>query len=172
MRKRTIAQRLTWILRELDNTVNADMSTTIRNRVKLFQQWTSYSCTAAVLQMVLHHVSGKSLNHFEAIKLMGCKPDGGYLTDIPIVIRSLGYKIAANNISEVNKLKHALSHGYVVISMDACSHANDHAILVTGYNADGYWLVDPILAIPTFRPKEEFLRDTGEWIAVKKKVSK
>lgn len=171
MRKKTISDRIAWFATELWNTWVADESTSTINQVKKFQQWTPYSCTAAVLQMVLHYVSGHALSHRDAIKIMQCKPDGALLVDIIKNIRKLGCHIESVKTRTTAKLKEKLEAGYVAIACDDESHVHNHAILVVGCNADGFWLIDPITTITSFRPTDYFLATTCEWTAVRRKNS-
>lgn len=62
--------------------------------IKVHRQWTFYSCTAAVAQMVAHYY-GIKIGHRRAIALTRCRPDGATLHPVARALkRSHGFAIA------------------------------------------------------------------------------
>ena len=131
--------------------------------VKMKRQWTHFSCTAAVLQMVAHHY-GIKMGHIEAITLTGCTMDGAALTAIADVLKESGLKTRHVTSSGVRR---ALQRGQPVISHDAVSYQSDHAILVIGQTPKGFWIADPLVAEMRWEKEARFLQMSEEWIAVK-----
>ena len=132
-------------------------------QVKVHRQWTPYSCTASVAQMVAHYY-GMKMSHRQAIKLTQCKPDGATLEDVAKALkREHGLKHRTLRRGDV---RGTLRKGLPVMSNDAISHSGDHAILVIGQTPKGFWIVDPGYSEILWRHETQFFAASNEYIAV------
>lgn len=133
-------------------------------QIKLHRQWTTYSCTAAVAQMVLHYY-GIKVSHREAINLTDCRPDGAYLADVAKKLR-LEYGFKIQFLKSAAGIRRALRRGEPVITNDSASYVEDHAILLVGETPKGFWIADPAICEIYWRHEKQFLESAGEFIAV------
>ncbi len=104
--------------------------------VKVVRQWTSYSCTAAVAQMVAEYHDIR-LGHRKAIALAKCKPDGATL---PFVARALKreHGLQHKKLRSRAQVRAALRRGEPVMSNDSMTYDSDHAIIVIGETTKGF----------------------------------
>jgi len=116
------------------------------------RQWTRYSCSAAVLQMGIRHVTGQRLNHLAAIRLTECQPDGCTLARLQSVFRKQGARVRSVRLS-VRVFSRVLDDGHLIVAGDTLSWREDHVILVIGYTANRFWIIDPIIGLATLRAK-------------------
>jgi len=132
-------------------------------RVKVHRQWTPYSCTAAVAQMVAHYY-GVKMSHREAINLTQCKPDGARLSDVAKALKmEHGLKHRRLRRDDVRR---ALRKGIPVMSGDSVTHEHDHAILLIGATAKGFWVADPLVAEMIWRRDGEVFAGADAFVAV------
>ena len=143
--------------------------------VKAYRQWERYSCTSAVLQMVAHFLIGAKLSHKEAMELL--EEDGvGELEDVLRVLKGSKIGFTARNLASHQSIPKAIDTGHVVIGEDCTRYGNSecriaHAIVICGYNRDGYWMVDPMLGIKTWCSKVSFRQNCNHLIAIKEKAA-
>lgn len=130
--------------------------------IRLHRQWTPYSCTAAVLQMVCDFYK-ITMSHREAIQLLDCNPDGASLEYVAMVLRECGLK--ARTLRRVG-VRQALKRGEPVITNDANSFNHDHAIVLIGETAKGFWVADSLVAEIYWRSDELVFAVADEFIAV------
>lgn len=132
--------------------------------VKVHRQWTSYSCTAAVAQMVAHYY-GIKLGHRKAIALTRCRPDGATLHSVAKALkRSHGLRHRA--LRSRSAVRSALRRGEPVITNDDQTYENDHAILLVGETPKGFWIADPAIGEIYWRHERRFFAGADEFIAV------
>ena len=133
-------------------------------QVKVVRQWTSYSCTAAVAQMVAGYHDIR-LGHRRAIELTKCKPDGATL---PFVARALKRELglAHKKLRSRAQVRAALRRGEPVMSNDALTYDSDYAILVIGATVKGFWIADPAVGEIYWRHECQFFAAADEFIAV------
>jgi len=171
-KKKTVFDRVAWFGRVMMETGNADLTSSIIHSVETIQQLRPYSCTAHCLQMLVQFFGGWKMTVDQAVDLMDCKPHGASLPEIVEVLDALKIKVQAKTIDNDHTLiKAAIRRGCVLIACDYSSHEHHHAVLVVGYNNDGFWVNDPLLGFlnhPTFRTFEMFDKSINECIAVRK----
>ena len=133
-------------------------------KVKLHRQWTNFSCTAAVAQMVCHYY-GIKLTHVKAIKLTKCLPDGASL---PFVARMLRqeYGLTIKSLKTKAQVHAALKRGEPVITNDSVSYSNNHAVLLVGETPKGLWIADPAVCEVYWRHENQVMAGADEFIAV------
>lgn len=103
--------------------------------VKAHRQWTTYSCCAAVFQMVAHYY-GFKVSHLRAIKLTKYKPDGASLQSVARVLKR-EYKLTTKRLRTRKQIRAALRRGEPVITDDNQTYEDNHAILLVGETAKG-----------------------------------
>ena len=133
-------------------------------QVKVVRQWTSYSCTAAVAQMVAGYHDIR-LGHRKAIELTKCRPDGATL---PFVARALKreHGLQHRTLRSRAQVRAALRGGVPVMSNDSATYESDHAILVIGATNKGFWIADPAIGQILWRHERQFFEAANEFIAV------
>ena len=133
-------------------------------QVKAVRQWTSYSCTAAVAQMVAGYHDIR-LGHRKAIELTKCRPDGATL---PFVARALKreHGLQHRTLRSRAQVRAALRRGEPVMSNDSVTYENNHAILVIGATTKGFWIADPAVGEIYWRHERQFFAFSQEYIAV------
>lgn len=133
-------------------------------QVKVVRQWTSYSCTAAVAQMVAGYHDIR-LGHRKAIELTKCRPDGATL---PFVARALKreHGLQHRKLRSRAQVRAALRRGEPVMSNDSMTYDSDHAILVIGATIKGFWIADPAVGEIYWRHERQFFAFSQEYIAV------
>jgi|GEM_PF-4643539 len=134
------------------------------HQVKVHRQWTSYSCTAAVAQMVSHYY-GIRLGHRAAIQLTDCRPDGATLTSVARALKR-SYGLKPRTLRTRAQVRSALKQQQPVISNDALTYENDHAILVIGSTPKGFYIADPAVGEIYWRHERRFLAGADEFIAI------
>ena len=133
-------------------------------QIKMHRQWTSYSCTASVAQMVAHYY-GIRLGHQKAIKLTRCKPDGADLGDVAKALnRSHG--LLHRILKSRSQVRAALRNGQPVMTNDSLTYEADHAILLVGQTPCGFWIADPAVGEIYWRHERSFFAGADEFIAV------
>lgn len=128
------------------------------------RQWVSYSCTATVLQMAEEFVTGRTISHFQAVRLIGCKPDGASLNKIASVLKRRT-RCNARQLHSANQIRKSLKQGPVLASDDV-SRPFAHAILLSGFTPRGFYFVDPIDAQVHWRSERRILANSDEFIAI------
>lgn len=133
--------------------------------VKPYRQWTPYSCCASVFQMVAAYY-GVRVSHLKAIKLTRCHPDGASLTSVARVLKR-EYRLRPKHLTSKRQVRAALKRGEPVISNDSLTYEDDHAILVVGQTAKGFYCVDPVLGQVRWKHQQRFMAGAHEFIAVR-----
>jgi len=144
----------------------ADLGSTILLPIRRFAQTTGYSCVASVFQSVLHYMANKKISHQHAIDVLDCEPDGALLTDIPKVLRKKFGVPARSRQIKISQIRNAIDKKSPVIAADVKTWKDEHAVLVIGYNDDGYWVLDPLAIFPVFFNNKEFKRVHREFLRV------
>ena len=157
--------------RDLVNTATADRKSSVMLPVKACRQWERYSCTSAVLQMVAHFLIGAKLTHREAMELL--EEDGvGELEDVLRVLKGSKIGFISRELSSHRSIPKAIDTGHIILGEDCTRYDGiAHAIVICGYNRDGYWTVDPMLGIKTWRSKVSFRQNCNHLIAIKEKAA-
>lgn len=139
--------------------------TSHRLPIRPVQQWTPFSCTAAVLQAVHHYLGGEKLGHLRAIKLMNCCPDGAPLGQIASLVKRR-FRCRSKRLRTAHSIRAALRRGIPVLASDDLTYSDGHAILVTGFTAKGYWTMDPAVGRLRWRTQRRLLAASDEFIAI------
>ena len=114
------------------------------------RQWTSYSCSAAVLQMVVRHFTGERLSHLAAIRGTQCRPDGCMMAFLRLVIRNR-YGLRSRVIPVgIRSFRQQLNRGRLVVVDDNRTYVNSHVIVLNGHTRQRFWIVDPVIGLPTW----------------------
>ena len=133
-------------------------------QVKIHRQWTPYSCTAAVAQMVTHYY-GIMLGHRQAIQFTDCRPDGATLGSVAKALRD-SHGLRSRPLSSKGQIRTALRNGLPVISNDELNEGGSHAILLVGQTPKGFWIADPAIGEVYWRHQDRFFAGADEFIAV------
>ncbi len=139
---RRAAQKI-WAL--FDCTPKKQPPTRCHIPVTIFPQKYDFSCTASVLQAVVHCRTGKKIGHDEAVDLTKCRPNGAQLSRIATAARRVcgGRSMTLKNIRAARS---ALKAGRLVISCDNRSWGEPHAILLVGATPKGIYVADSNLS--------------------------
>lgn len=133
-------------------------------QIKMHRQWTSYSCTAAVAQMVTHYY-GLPLSPRAAIRLTDCRPNGACLPDVAKALKR-DFGLHHRSLRGIAGIRRAISQNKPVISNDEISYGESHAILVIGSTPKGLWIADPAIGEIYWRHERRFLAGADEFIAI------
>jgi ABC-type bacteriocin/lantibiotic exporter with double-glycine peptidase domain len=118
--------------------------------VRPIRQWHGYDCGAAVLRMGVLYLTGRRLTRRRAILETGCNPDGVSFTRLKRVFRDFGVSVGRLAVS-TSIIRKALDKGRLVVIDDNNTYAESHVILIVGYTRKHFWVIDPIIALPTRR---------------------
>ena len=132
--------------------------------IKATRQWTEYSCTAAVAQMVAAYY-GIKVGHRKAIELTKCKPDGATLEYVARMLNRQ-YGLTPKALRTIGQIRKALVDGHPVMSNDALTYTDDHAILLVGQTPKGFWIADPAVCEIYWRREDKFKAGAHEFIAI------
>ena len=132
--------------------------------VKAHRQFTSFSCCAAVYQMVAHYY-GFKVSHLKAIKLTKCYPNGSSLVHVARVLKR-EHGLSTKSLRTRKQIRNALQNGQPVITHDELSYEHDHAILLVGQTPKGFWLADPVLGQIHWKNENRVMAAASEFIAV------
>ena len=113
-----------------------------------YSQQTAYSCSAAVLQMVVRHFTGRRMLHGVAVHATRCRPDGCMMADLRKVIHRYGLKTRKIAV-RIRAFRQALDQGRLVVVDDNRTYVDSHVILAIGHTPQGFWVVDPVKGKPT-----------------------
>ena len=133
-------------------------------RIKLARQWTDYSCTAAVAQMVTNYY-GIDLSHRKAIELTGCKPDGAMLSDVGDRLAA-EYGLKVRSLRTKTQIRKALQREQPVMTNDSLTYDENHAILLVGETPKGFWIADPRTCEIYWWHEDRLMAGADEFIAV------
>ena len=132
--------------------------------IKVHRQWTSYSCTAAVAQMVAQYY-GIRIGHRRAIALTGCRPDGATLNSVAKELKH-SHGLRHRKLRSHAAIRSALRRGEPVITHDDLTYRHSHAILLVGETPKGFWIADPAIGEVCWRHERRFYAVADEFIAV------
>lgn len=135
--------------------------------VRPVRQLTSFSCTAGCLQSLHLYLTGQRLSHLKAIELLRCKPHGAPLQRIALIIKRR-VRCRSRILKSAGQLRKALKRGNPVIASDEVSYDDGHAILVTGFTAQGFWTIDPAVGRLRWRTSKRLLATSDEFIVVER----
>jgi ABC-type bacteriocin/lantibiotic exporter with double-glycine peptidase domain len=108
---------------------------------------------------------GIKLSHSAAIELADCKPDGATLLSVAKSLKK-SHGLCHRTLRKQSEVREALMRGEPVMSHDALTYENDHAILVIGATAKGFWIADPLLGEVYWRHERAFFAAADDYIAV------
>jgi predicted double-glycine peptidase len=134
--------------------------------VVLFRQTTDYSCTASVLQALVHSFTGELLEHEHAIRLTRCRPKGASLEKVAKALsKRCGTK--SKPLKSLNSARSALRAGKFVISHDSTTYQpQDHAVLLVGTTQKGWYVADSNLPSVKWRSDNWLRAAANEFIAL------
>jgi hypothetical protein len=132
--------------------------------IKVHRKWTSYSCTAAVAQMVAHYY-GIKIGHRRAIALTKCRPDGATLHSVARALKR-SHGLRHRTLRSRSAVRTALRRGEPVITNDDVTYSDSHAILLVGQTPKGFWIADPAIGELYWRHERQFFARADEFIAV------
>ena len=132
--------------------------------IKIHRQWTPYSCTASVAQMVAGYY-GIKLGHRQAIQLTDCRPDGATLGSVAKALKD-SHGLRSRALRSKAQIRTALRQGLPVMSNDYLNDGGSHAILLVGQTPKGFWIADPAIGEVYWRHQDRFFAGADEFIAV------
>ena len=106
------------------------------------------------------------MSHPKAIKLTKCKPDGASLTHVARVLKC-EFGLRPKSLRTRRDVRAALKRGEPVISNDSFTYAEDHAILVVGETAKGFYIADSVVGQIRWKHEDRFMAGASEFIAVR-----
>lgn len=121
------------------------------------RQWRPYDCGAAVLRMGVRHLTGKMLSYWRAVRETGCRPCGVYFTPLKKTFRRFGVSVGNLDLG-TRAIRQALDAGKLVVIDDNHTYENSHVVLITGHTRTHFWLIDPMVGVPTMRPCRRVIR--------------
>ena len=127
----------------------------------VFIQLRPYSCGAAVLQMVVKHLTGEKISHRDAITHTFCEPDGCTMARLKRAIRKFGITVGKCDKRQ-KAIRTALDADRLVIIDDNDSYSSEHVELVSGYGGKKFWIVDPMQILPRLRPGKDMIKSAEE----------
>jgi ABC-type bacteriocin/lantibiotic exporter with double-glycine peptidase domain len=133
-------------------------------KVKAHRQWTTYSCTASVAQMVTHYY-GIRLGHRKAIALTACRPDGATLGSVARALKRT-HGLRPRTLRTRLQVRCALRRGEPVMTNDEFTYTSDHAILLVGETPKGFWIADPAIGEVYWRHERRFFAGADQFIAI------
>ena len=116
-----------------------------------------YSCSAAVLQMVVKHLTGERMRHIDAIDYTDCKPDGCTMVLLQCAIRKFDI-VTGKCAKRQASIRKALDEDKLIIIDDNTSYKEPHVELITGYSGKRFWVVDPMRLWPRFRQGKDVIK--------------
>lgn len=130
-----------------------------------YRQWTPYSCSAAVLSMVVRHCTALRIPHRDAMKATRCRPDGCTMDRLRRVLRKYG--VSSKVIQPgIRTFRQELDRGRLLVVDDNSTYKNSHVMVVNGHTRQRFWIVDPVIGIPTLRSCRRVVRAAQEAFAV------
>ena len=141
------------------------------------RQWTKNSCGAAMYQMVVRHINGVRCTHAKVAEYLGCKPHGVTFTRLRSALKDADVCTRFVGVSEA-KLDYELQKSNLIIVDDMLTWKEPHFVLITGCTSKYYVVIDPLIGIPTLRPKGRVVRSAtaamtaGEYGGVKRSVNR
>ena len=113
------------------------------------------------------------LRHNEATALLEdeiTEPEG--VSDVLRVLKTHKFRFSSRPLSSHRSIPKAIDSGHIIIGEDCTRYGTEyhriaHAIVIFGYNAQGYWWVDPMIGLKTLRSREEIRDNCRHLIAVK-----
>lgn len=129
------------------------------------RQQYDFSCVASVLQMTFQFFSGKHLSHARAIELTDCDADGAILDTVPKIMKRL-VGTPYRPLKSLAAVRRTIKAGGLVVTHDAISYANDHATLVCGATARGYYVADPANGSIRWRSSDWLKEAASEFYAI------
>jgi len=135
--------------------------------IRVRQQAFDYSCVAACLQMLFEFFNGKPMSHRRAVRLTRCKPNGAELAAISRTLKKL-CGTESRNLRTPVAARCALHLGIPVVASDPQTYEDDHAILLIGCSAKGFYVVDPNTGEINWR-RDAWVGHSDEFIAILRK---
>ena len=120
-----------------------------------------YSCSAAVLQMVIKHLTGDKIRHVDAIEYTDCRPAGCTMARLKTAIRQFDVTVGTCPKRQAS-IRRALDEDKLVIIDDSDSYKEPHVELITGYGGSRFWVVDPMRLWPRFRAGKNVIKSADE----------
>ena len=114
---------------------------------------------------MVSHYYGIRLGHRAAIHLTDCRPDGATLTSVARALKR-NYGLKPRTLRTRAQVRTALKREQPVMSNDALTYENDHAILVIGSTPKGFWIADPAVGEIYWRHDRQFFAGSDEFIAI------
>ena len=130
-------------------------------KFKCYRQWNSYTCAVAVFRMLLLNLRKQTIPIKEATTYLGAKPDGVSMSRLAKCCREYGMKVYNTPISE-ESISRGLRKNKLVVVDDCDTYVCDHVMLVIGETQKYFWIVDPVIGLPTKREKRR-VTNSAEW---------
>ena len=121
-------------------------------RFPYYRQWNGYSCGAEVLRMGVKAIRGRTISRREAESVLGCRPNGTYMTTLQRTFRRYGVRAGSMFAPTKRRVAAALQAGKFVVIDDDRTYSVSHVMILPGFLSKRLvWVADPMLGIPTIR---------------------
>ena len=128
-------------------------------RFPYYRQWNGYSCGAEVLRMGVKATTGHVIPRHEAESVLGCRPNGTYMTTLQKTFRRYGAKAGRMFKPTKRRVVAALESGKYVVIDDGKTYDVDHVMILPGpLSKSLVFVADPTLGIPTIRTYRRVVR--------------
>lgn len=124
-----------------------------------YRQWNGWSCGAEVLRMGVKAVRGRTIPRREAESVLGCRPNGTYMTTLQRTFRRYGVQAGRMFRPTKRRVEDALRQGRYVVIDDDRTYSVSHVMILPGpLSARLAWVADPMIGIPTIRTYRRIIR--------------
>ena len=132
-----------------------------------YRQWNGYSCGAEVLRMGVKATTGHVIPRREAEDVLGCNPNGVYMTRLQKTFRQYGVTAGRMFKPTRRRVEDFLLKGRYVVIDDEMTYSVGHVMILPGpVCARLVWVADPMLGIPTIRTYRRVVRSATMAFAV------
>lgn len=117
-----------------------------------YRQMNGYSCGAEVLRMGVKATTGHTIPRREAEEVLGCRPDGTYMTTLQRTFREYGTRAGRMFTPTQKRVEELLRQGKYVVIDDDCTYRVSHVMILPGPLSERLvWVADPMIGLPTIR---------------------
>ena len=131
------------------------------------RQWNGYSCGAEVLRMGVRAATGRTIPRQEAESVLGCRPNGTYMTTLQRTFRQYGVQAGRMFKPTRRRVAGTLQAGKLVVIDDDRTYSVSHVMILPGYLSERLvWVADPMIGLPTVRTYRRVIRSATMAFAV------
>ena len=131
------------------------------------RQWNGYSCGAEVLRMGVKATIGRTIPRGEAESVLGCRPNGTYMTTLQRTFRQYGVQAGRMFAPTRRRVADAFRQGQYVVIDDDRTYSVSHVMILPGHlSAHLVWVADPMIGLPTIRTYHRVVKSATMAFAV------